>query len=77
MTRILLLAFLTGITVSAADPAWTAKPLLSRALLPDGAKPFETLDSAAIGLTVPIASSATKPTTATRSTPPSPNKTSR
>ena len=53
MTKLLLLAFLTGITAAAAEPAWTAKSLLSRPLLPDGAKPFETLDSAAIGLTVP------------------------
>jgi len=38
---------------STSAPAWTAKQLQPRPPLPAGAKPFETLDSAAIGLTVP------------------------
>ena len=38
---------------STSAPAWTAKPLQPRPPLPAGAKLFETLDSAAIGLTVP------------------------
>jgi hypothetical protein len=53
MTKLLLLAILTGATVSAASAPWTAQRLHARPPLPAGAKPFETLDSAAIGLTVP------------------------
>jgi enediyne biosynthesis protein E4 len=53
MIKHLLLALVTGASLSAFSAPYTAVPLRTRPALAAAAKPFETLDSAAIGLTVP------------------------
>ena len=50
---LMAVAVFSGVELAAATPAYTATPLRSRAPLPPGAKPFETLDPAEIGVTVP------------------------
>jgi len=52
-TLLAAVAFYSASVLTAATPVYTAAPLHPRPPLPAGAKPFETLDPAEIGVTVP------------------------
>ena len=52
-TLLVAVALSSASVLTATTPVYTAVPLRSRPPLPAGAKPFETLDPAEIGVTVP------------------------